>query len=76
MNSQDVLFLPAYWHHEVQSIPEEAVGSSTGSDGSNSHSNSDNDSDSDEPSEKFAKQGLNVAVNFWFKNMTAPPLPM
>jgi len=36
----DVIYLPAYWHHEVQSLPDE--------------------------------DGLNVAVNFWFKNMTLP----
>jgi ribosomal protein L16 Arg81 hydroxylase len=37
----DVLYLPAYWHHEVQSIPDE-------------------------------DEGINVAVNFWFANVTAP----
>ena len=37
----DVLYLPAYWHHEVQSVPEE-------------------------------KEGLNIAVNFWFQNVTNP----
>ena len=36
----DVIYLPAYWHHEVQSIPDD--------------------------------DGLNVAVNFWFKNATFP----
>jgi len=41
----DMLYLPAYWHHEVQSIPD----------------------DGDE-----VYRGLNVAVNFWFANMTAP----
>lgn len=35
----DVLYLPAFWHHEVQSIPD-------------------------------YNEGLNVAVNFWFANMT------
>ena len=40
LNPGDVLYLPAYWHHEVQSIPD--------------------------------NEGLNVAVNFWFSNMTAP----
>jgi jumonji domain-containing protein 7 len=40
LNKGDVLYLPAYWHHEVQSIPDE-------------------------------KEGINVAVNFWFANMTA-----
>lgn len=38
-----VLYLPSFWHHEVQSIP------------------SDDDDD-----------GLNIAVNFWFKNVTFP----
>jgi hypothetical protein len=37
-----VLYLPSFWHHEVQSIPG-------------------NDDD-----------GLNIAVNFWFKNVTFP----
>ena len=37
----DVLYLPSYWHHEVQSIPDEI-------------------------------DGLNIAVNFWFKNVTSP----
>lgn len=36
----DVLYLPAYWHHEVQSLPDE--------------------------------EGMNMAVNFWFKNVTFP----
>lgn len=36
----DILYLPAYWHHEVQSLPDE--------------------------------EGLNIAVNFWYENMTAP----
>jgi tetratricopeptide (TPR) repeat protein len=36
----DVLYLPAYWHHEVQSIPD--------------------------------NNALNLAVNFWFANLTAP----
>ena len=40
LNPGACLYLPAYWHHEVQSLP-------------------DND-------------GLNVAVNFWFSNLTAP----
>ncbi|CAM9923048.1 unnamed protein product, partial [Phaeothamnion confervicola] len=35
----DVLFLPAFWHHEVRSLPDENNG--------------------------------NVAVNYWFRNMTA-----
>lgn len=35
----DVLYLPAFWHHEVQSIPD-------------------------------AREGLNIAINYWFKNMT------
>lgn len=38
-----VLYLPSFWHHEVQSIP----------------GNDDDD-------------GLNIAVNFWFKNVTFP----
>lgn len=37
----DALYLPAYWHHEVQSIPD-------------------------------AETGLNIAVNFWFANLTSP----
>ena len=36
-----VLYLPAYWHHEVQSLPD-------------------------------STDGLNIAVNFWFRNMTYP----
>ncbi len=38
------LFLPAFWHHEVQSIPDETL-------------------------------GINLAINFWFKNITAPFTP-
>lgn len=41
----DILYLPAFWHHEVQSIPD---------DGDASY------------------KGLNIAVNFWFENKTAP----
>lgn len=37
----DVLYLPAFWHHEVQSIPDET-------------------------------EGVNIAVNFWFKNVSMP----
>lgn len=36
----DVLYLPAYWHHEVKSHPD-------------------------------PEEGLNIAVNYWFKNETA-----
>lgn len=36
-----VLYLPAYWHHEVQSIPDSI-------------------------------DGLNIAVNFWFRNLSYP----
>ena len=43
MNPGDVLYLPAYWHHEVQSLPDP------------------------DPLEQ-----LNIAVNFWFKNVTYP----
>ena len=42
LNAGDVLYLPSFWHHEVQSIP---------------------DVDLDK---------LNIAVNFWFANVTAP----
>jgi hypothetical protein len=35
----ECLYLPAYWHHEVKSFPDE-------------------------------EEGLNVAVNFWFRNVT------
>jgi hypothetical protein len=38
----DVLHLPAYWHHEVQSLLDEET-------------------------------GLNVAVNFWFANVSSAP---
>eukprot|EP01041_Mallomonas_annulata_P001215 gene1215-2365_t len=48
----DVLYLPAYWHHEVQSLPDEGDGN--GDDGDHSF------------------LGLNIAVNFWFANVTAP----
>jgi jumonji domain-containing protein 7 len=41
LNPGDVLYLPAYWHHEVQSLPDEDV-------------------------------GLNIAVNFWYANLTHP----
>jgi len=41
----DVLYLPAFWHHEVQSIPD--VDESAG------------------PGRR-----INIAVNFWFANLT------
>ena len=41
LNPGDALYLPAYWHHEVQSLPDKI-------------------------------EGLNIAVNFWFKNVTSP----
>jgi len=41
LNPGDVLYLPAFWHHEVQSVPD-------------------------------ADTGLNIAVNFWFANLTTP----
>lgn len=37
----DVLYLPPFWHHEVQSLPDPV-------------------------------SGLNVAVNFWYRNVTGP----
>jgi hypothetical protein len=37
----DILYLPVFWHHEVQSIPDE-------------------------------QDGINVAVNYWFKNASYP----
>ena len=43
LKAGDTLFIPAYWHHEVQSVPDKEV-------------------------------GLNIAVNFWYKNLTAPPV--
>ena len=43
----DVLYLPAFWHHEVQSIPEPDTSMGPG-------------------------KRINVAVNFWFANMTRP----
>ncbi len=39
LEAGDVLYLPAYWHHEVTSLPDE-------------------------------EEGLNIAVNFWFRNET------
>lgn len=41
LNPGDILYLPAFWNHEVQSIPDEDI-------------------------------GLNMAVNFWYSNMTFP----
>jgi len=49
LTAGDTLYLPAFWHHEVQSRPSDV---STG--GVN----------------KSVK--LNLAVNFWFANLTAP----
>ncbi len=40
----DTLYLPAFWHHEVQSIPDDQM-----------------------------EEALNIAVNFWFSNLTVPP---
>mmetsp|Transcript_6162 Transcript_6162/g.9203 ORF Transcript_6162/g.9203 Transcript_6162/m.9203 type:complete len:466 (+) Transcript_6162:116-1513(+) len=45
----DTLYLPAFWHHEVQSRPSDMFGGG------------------DRKSMK-----LNIAVNFWFANLTAP----
>lgn len=51
LSAGETLYLPAFWHHEVRSLPPTA-----------------------EPAEAAAGGGgLNVAVNFWFRNETAPP---
>lgn len=52
----DTLYLPAFWHHEVQSLPveEDATG---GYYVIRDRSNPDM---------------LNVAVNYWFANLTEP----
>ena len=48
------LYLPVYWHHEVQSLP-----TSTSTEPSMNESVNDS-------------LNLNIAINFWFKNMTLP----
>ena len=56
LNPGDTLYLPAYWHHEVQSLPEKAAaGSGEGEQGEGKWTGP-----------------LNVAVNFWFANLSAP----
>jgi jumonji domain-containing protein 7 len=57
LSAGDTLYLPAYWHHEVQSLPAEEAESESG------------------PKEVGADvwaAPLNIAVNFWFANLTAP----
>eukprot|EP01036_Dinobryon_divergens_P026831 gene26831-35523_t len=57
LSAGDTLYLPAYWHHEVQSLPAEEAESESG------------------PKEVGADvwaAPLNIAVNYWFANLTAP----
>lgn len=53
----DVLYIPAYWHHEVQSLPEKDASSTPSSSSGSTHR-------------------INVAVNFWFANVTDPKIVM
>ena len=53
----ETLLLPAYWHHEVFS---HAAPPSTSEPAAGEQ-------------ERLQEQHLNVAVNFWFRNETAPP---
>ena len=58
LSAGDTLYLPAYWHHEVQSLPAE-------------ESESESESEPGSGTDVWAAP-LNVAVNFWFANLTAP----
>ena len=51
----DVLYIPAFWHHEVQSVPEKDTSTSAAS---------------------GSTYKINVAVNFWFANVTDPKIAM
>lgn len=64
----EVLYLPAYWHHEVQSLPYHGLSNRYNS----SLSKYDSDT-SDRLRQAMDEQlGLNIAVNFWFQNLTYP----
>ena len=65
----DTLYLPAFWHHEVQSIP-------TYSRDSDCSSMTDFNSNSNNSKESKKGQLLNIAVNFWFANITTSPIPL
>jgi jumonji domain-containing protein 7 len=61
----ETLYIPAFWHHEVQSVPVDGdifhslvTGTATAADMKMLNS----------PTGDY----LNMAVNFWFKNLTAP----
>lgn len=63
INPGEVLYLPAFWHHEVQSIPGEPQQGLAEKQGVGAAA-------------AALPTGLNVAVNFWFANITAPPAGM
>lgn len=61
----ETLYIPAYWHHEAQSVPIDgdifnslATGTATADDMKKLNN----------PTGDY----LNIAVNFWFKNLTEP----
>ena len=58
----ETLLLPAYWHHEVYSHPASAE---------EEEEEEEEEGARAEVSQNTAR--LNVAVNFWFRNTTAPP---
>ena len=60
----ETLLLPAYWHHEVYSHAARAPTDERGRDQDGAAG-----AERDQPVE----QPLNVAVNFWFRNESAPP---
>lgn len=61
----ETLYIPAFWHHEVQSVPVDGESFETLASGSISASASKMLND---PSGDY----LNIAVNFWFKNLSMP----
>lgn len=64
LQAGDTLYIPAFWHHEVQSVPVDgAILDEFASDSTSATKSLNNDPRGDY---------LNVAVNFWFKNLTAP----
>lgn len=74
----DVLFLPAYWHHEVQSLPEDVTEVSE-----DLRARTIRKGVAEERArggrrggQDTSTGGLNVAVNFWFESVNPPELEM
>lgn len=56
----ETLYLPAYWHHEVQSLPESMASSSFC------------DSNSPNPEDARVSTDVNMAINYWFQAVSTP----